>query len=124
MSDRITYFETGIADKRAAKRYLRDKFRTSPLEPVATRPGARFYVTVRSGGRVGWLLGPYASHCVALTHVRRAKALACEVDRLADIYAYGTASRPDTIATVFPRDAQPKPREIERPKKKRAARKL
>jgi hypothetical protein len=50
-----------------------------------------FYVTVRSGSRVGYLLGPYASHADALASVDRARLFAGRLDPWAVFYAFGTA---------------------------------
>jgi hypothetical protein len=73
-------------------------------EPVVSRPGARFYVTIREGRRVGWLLGPYASHMTALANVERGRRLAMEArPDQAGFAAFGTASYPGIIRTVFGR---------------------
>lgn len=90
---------TGIRNLRAARRDLRNRFRQVPAEPVQQRPGARFYVTAVSGRRVAYLLGPYVSHLSAQVAVPRGRRLlpgGCWV-------AVGTASRPDTVPTVFGR---------------------
>jgi hypothetical protein len=63
-----------------------------------------YYVTVRNGDRTGWLLGPYRTHREALANVERGDELACEADRWAWFYAYGTASLPADVEqpkTVF-----------------------
>jgi hypothetical protein len=63
-----------------------------------------YYVTVRDAGRTGWLLGPYKTHKQALAQVDRGHDLACEADRWACFYAYGTASLPAEVEqpkTVF-----------------------
>jgi hypothetical protein len=104
ISDRVTYLGTGIGDLKAAKRYLRNKFRERPLEPIVSRPGARFYVTVRSGQRLGYLLGPYVSHMTALAAVPRARRLAEAANPSQAAFAsFGTTSRPDTRPTLFGR---------------------
>ena len=97
------YLRTGIRNLEAAKRYLRRKFNRGVLEPIASRPGARFYVTARSGRRAAFLLGPYSSHVIALAHVERGRRLAYQHVRDAIFYAYGTASSPETRETVFGR---------------------
>ncbi len=63
----------------------------------------RYYVTVKDGGRTGWLLGPFLTHGRALSHVSRAKRLANDADPRAAFYAFGTASAPAeyAIKTVF-----------------------
>ncbi len=102
--ERTTYLGTGIGDLPAAKRYLRRKFGDRPLPPIQRRPSARFYVTVRSGARVGWLLGPYVSHMTALAAIPRARRLAHDASPDQAAFAgFGTASRPDTIPTIFGR---------------------
>jgi hypothetical protein len=50
-----------------------------------------FYVTVRSGSRVGYLLGPYPSYSDALNSVDRAKLFAGRLDPSAHFLAFGTA---------------------------------
>ena len=96
------------------KRDLRRRFRVAPLPPVVRRPGARFYVTIRSGGsRRGALLGPYVSHMTALANVERARrlvtaAIAAGRVRAGDVLdaefaEYGTASLHRTVRTVFGR---------------------
>lgn len=102
-SERLTYLGTGIADLDAAKKYLRNKFRSTPLEPIVCRPGARFYVSVRRGGRSALLLGPYVSHMTALANVSRARRLAAERGVDLTFAAVGTASTMDTRATVYGR---------------------
>jgi hypothetical protein len=102
MSERTTYLGTGIGDLAAAKKYLRRKFRQSPLPPIVHRPGARFYVTARRGRRTAFLLGPYVSHMTALAAVPRAKAIIRDRDPYASI-AVGTASLPYTVLTKFGR---------------------
>lgn len=88
----------------ATKRALRATFRQPPLPPIQRRPGARFYVTIRCGHQVGYLLGPYVSHMTALTAVPRARRLAQTASPgQAAFAAFGTASRPDTRPTVFGR---------------------
>lgn len=53
-----------------------------------------YYVTVRSGPRVGWLAGPYRTHGAALAAVEGVKSAAHEVnDREATWAAFGTARR-------------------------------
>jgi hypothetical protein len=97
------YLRTGIRNLEAAKRHLRRKFSQGVPEPIASRPGARFYITARSGRRAAFLLGPYSSHVIALTHVERGRRLAYECDRDTVFYAHGTASSPVTRETVFGR---------------------
>jgi len=74
--------------------------------PAVDRPGADFYVTVRDAGRTGWLLGPYATHQVALDNVQRGRDLANEWNAKAWFMAFGTASVPTgtPIQTVFQQD--------------------
>jgi hypothetical protein len=86
------------------RRELRRRWNQGPVQPVVTRPGARFYVTIRDGARVGWLLGPYASHMTALSNVDRGRrmAMASRPDQAA-FAAFGTASYPATLRTVFGR---------------------
>lgn len=100
---RVTYLGTGIGDLTAAKRYLRRTYNQGLPEPVVSRPGARFYVSIRTGRRVGFLLGPYASHMTALANVRRGRDLAIQADPSAAFAAFGTASHPRTVPTVFGR---------------------
>jgi len=64
----------------------------------------RYYVSVKDDrGRTGYLLGPYDGHEEALANVRRANDLACDADRRAVFYSFGTCSVPAdrTIRTVF-----------------------
>lgn len=68
--------------------------------PVATA-GRAFYVTVRSGSRVGWLAGPYPTHPAALVALRPVRAMAEQADRWSFAYFFGTAQGPATIPTVF-----------------------
>jgi hypothetical protein len=93
----MTYLNTGIGTLDGAKRYLRAKWKQAPLPAIVVRPGARFYVTARSGARVAYLLGPYVSHMTALAAVPRART------RVGHFAAVGTASRPDTVPTRFGR---------------------
>lgn len=67
-----------------------------------------YYVTVRDGGRTGFLLGPYLSRAEALANVERGKNLAATANGYAWFYAYGTASYPARrpVRVVFP-DAPP-----------------
>jgi len=68
-------------------------------------PGTgEFYVTTVDAGRVGFLLGPYATHADALANVERGNRLAHEADPRAWFYAFGTARwtqpgrrRPSTV---------------------------
>jgi hypothetical protein len=62
-----------------------------------------FYVTVADAGRVGILLGPYATHEVAKTQVDRARDFAERADPWACFYAFGTSSLPKNTParTVF-----------------------
>ena len=65
-----------------------------------------YYVTVRDGGPVGFLLGPYDSHDAALANVDRGNRLAHEADARAHWYAFGTARVPANVRkprTVFGR---------------------
>lgn len=101
---RVDYLGTGIGNLDAAKRYLRRKFNLGQSEPIIRRPGARFYVTVRSGRKVGFLLGPYVSHMTALANVDRARRMAREADpRGASGASFGAASLPASRPTVFGR---------------------
>ena len=86
------------------RRELRRKWREARTEEPKPRPGARFYVTVRDGRRVGFLLGPYASHMTALANVRRGRLLAEDARPDETAFAsFGTASCPRTRRTVFGR---------------------
>lgn len=102
-TERANWYGTGIADKEAAKRYLRAKFRRASLEQLVSRPGARFYVTGRNGQRTVFLLGPYASHSVALMHVDRGRALCNVASAWGTFWAVGTASSPETIDCLYGR---------------------
>jgi len=86
------------------RRQLRRRWSQGIPEPVVSRPGARFYVTIRDGDRVGFLLGPYASHMTALGNLERGRrlAMARRPDQAA-FASFGTASHPHTIVTVFGR---------------------
>lgn len=60
-----------------------------------SRTDRDFYVTIRDGSRVGWLLGPYATHDVAHANVDRARTLAVGTgDPRASFAEFGTASLP------------------------------
>jgi len=48
-----------------------------------------FYVTVKSGSRTGYLLGPFGSKAEAEGNVDRGQRLARQVNDGADFYAYG-----------------------------------
>jgi hypothetical protein len=89
---------------RAGRRDLRRRFNQGlPPTPVR-RPGARFYVTIRCGSRVGFLLGPYASHMTALANVERGHRLAEQArPDQATFASFGTASLPHSRPTVFGR---------------------
>lgn len=98
----------------ARRRELRRRFRQQPMPEVQTRPGARFYVTIRnSSGRGGALLGPYASHMTALANVERGRRLVREAiddgrinphDAIeAEFASYGTASVMRTVPSRFGR---------------------
>lgn len=50
-----------------------------------------YYVTIIRGKRVGFLLGPYASHQESLDNVDRGRALATKADAWADFDAFGTS---------------------------------
>lgn len=91
---------TGIRNVRAARRYLRRKWSEGRPEPIAYRPGARFYVT----GARAFLLGPYVSHMTALAAVPRGRRLAAASGGMTvEFGAYGTASCPDAIPTRYGR---------------------
>lgn len=60
----------------------------------AIPPHGDYYVTVRDGGRTGFLLGPYDDIRDATTNVTRAQALAVETDPFAYFYAFGVARLP------------------------------
>ncbi|HKT02004.1 MAG TPA: hypothetical protein VJT31_20955 [Rugosimonospora sp.] len=96
---RVTYYGTGIANERAARRYLHHKFKQAPLEPIQRRPGARFYVSARLSQRTALLYGPYVSHMTALANVPAARR------RLAHtaFVAVGTCSAPVTLPTRYGR---------------------
>lgn len=57
-----------------------------------------YYVTVirelgmRSGRKVGWLLGPYPTHDEALANVSRGRRIASEIDPRTSFDAFGTSS--------------------------------
>jgi len=101
---RHDFYGTGIADKRAARRYLRRKFGSAPLPEVAPSCGRRFYVTAQHGAKVAYVAGPYASHMTALAAVPtvRAEARKCYGTQVSFV-AFGTASRPDVVATKLGR---------------------
>jgi hypothetical protein len=83
---------------------LKRRFGAAPLPAIERRPGARFYVTARSGNRTAALLGPYISHMTALDNVRRGEALARTAFPAEAAFAtFGTASAPRTIRTRFGR---------------------
>lgn len=105
MSDRETFLGTGIADLAAAKRYLRHKWSEGQPEPIQSRPGARFYVTLRRGRKSELLLGPFVSHMTALERVRRGRRLAQQAYPHADFgfASFGTASLLETKPTRFGR---------------------
>ncbi len=48
-----------------------------------------FYVTVQSGGRTGWLLGPYSTGADAVTDIGTARRLARQADPFAWFGAFG-----------------------------------
>jgi len=64
-----------------------------------------YYVSVKNGPRVGYLLGPYGSYAEADAQVSRAKELADRADPYAHFYAYGVCRAPEgtPIRTVFGR---------------------
>lgn len=90
--------------ERTRRKELRRRWNLGVPERVVRRPGARFYVTIRDGNRVGFLLGPYACHMTALSNVERGRRLAAALrpDQAA-FASFGTASHPATLATVFGR---------------------
>ena len=93
-----------VGRKKASRAELRRRFREEPMPAVVRRFGARFYVTIRDRGRVGYLLGPYVSHMTALQNVTRGRELARVARPGQTAFAsFGTASRPDTVRTVFGR---------------------
>lgn len=101
-SGRVTWLGTGIADLKAAKRYLKKRHNLRPLPPIERRPGARWYVTARTGHKAAFLLGPYSSHVTALANVSRGQALASE--RYGSHFlTIGTASTITTRTTIFGR---------------------
>lgn len=61
------------------------------VENVDVIPNQGFYVTIRNGKRMGWLLGPYSTHDEALANVERGKELAIAADPFAVFYWFGTA---------------------------------
>ena len=67
------------------------------------KAGRVFYVSVEDAGRRGILLGPFETHQEALDNVRRGRELACDADRKAVFYGFGTCSAPraQTIKPVF-----------------------
>jgi hypothetical protein len=95
---------TGITNTAAAKRDLRRKFNLGMPQTPVSRSGRQFYVTIRDGARVGFLLGPYASHMTALANVDRGRRLAEQArPDQADFAPFGTASLPHSRPTVFGR---------------------
>ena len=97
--ERVTYYGTGIADERAARRYLHHKFREQPLEPIQRRPGHRFYVSARLGRRTVLLYGPFVSHMTALERVPAARRRL----RHTAFVVVGTCSTPVTLPTRYGR---------------------
>ena len=63
--------------------------------------GTKFYVSVRDGSKVGFLLGPYDTHQQALDQVGRGRDLAYEHDPKAPWYGYGTAGSTSELKSVF-----------------------
>lgn len=59
-----------------------------------------FYVTVISGKKVGFLLGPYSTHEEALENVDRGKSRAIETDPWAHFYYFGTSKWKDPKAPL------------------------
>ncbi len=53
-----------------------------------------YFVSVRDAGKVGFLLGPYATHAEALRNVERGKELGEKANSWAVFYAFGTCSAP------------------------------
>lgn len=100
--ERTGYLNTGIHNLAGAKRYLKNRWKQRPLPAIRRQPGARFYTTARSGRRHLPLLGPYVSHMTALAAVPRAEQMMREAYPDAWVHI-GTASRPDTIHTLFGR---------------------
>ena len=96
------YFGTGIRHRDAAKRYLRRKFNEGLPEPLARRPGARFYVTAHDGRRTVLLLGPFVSHMTARERAEPARRL---LRARYPFAAVSTASLPDSRPTLFGRFA-------------------
>lgn len=94
----MNFLGTGIRDLPAAKRYLRRKWNLGLPEPIVSRPGALFYVTARSGGRVMFLLGPFVSHMTALSLVPQGRLL-----HGSSFAAVGTASLPEIVPTKYGR---------------------
>ena len=62
----------------------------------------RYYVTLRDGSRVAWLLGPFKDHERAKCAVKEATDKACEVDPRCHFAAYGTASLDKEQEHQFP----------------------
>jgi hypothetical protein len=52
--------------------------------------GSDFFVSTRSAGRVGLVLGPFASHDEALANVERGRGLAEKADAWSVFYEFGT----------------------------------
>lgn len=71
----------------------------------AEPPHGDFYVTIRRGRRVGYLLGPYGDVRDALANVDRGHSLAVDADPFAAFDAFGTARVPigsrRPLASVF-----------------------
>ena len=99
------FYGTGIRHRAAARKDLKRRFGSRPAEAVVSRPGARFYVTAKSGSRTAFLLGPYSSHMSAQANVARGRRLAEERTREGAYggIAYGTSSTPESVRTLFGR---------------------
>lgn len=50
-----------------------------------------YYVTMKSGQRTAWLLGPYSDHSEALGRVGAARSTVEQFDAWSHFYAFGTA---------------------------------
>lgn len=69
-------------------------------------PDEQFFVTIKDGPKVGWLLGPYETHWEAIRNVDRGRRMACEVnDRETAFAGFGTAGVKDwkwrKVKTIF-----------------------
>lgn len=92
----------------------RDMRRTGGVRQIpVSRPGARFYVTLRSSGRTAFLAGPYGCHMSAVCAVDIVRDLVREAvsdgrirqhdAMMVGFGSFGTASHMRAVRTVFGR---------------------